>query len=100
MRTSKPRHADYSCSFCGKSKERVQRLIAGPGGVYICNECVTLCNEIIAGEQPARSPQAERRVSDKGWRLLALVVAWGAFWAWRLWRHPRRAEAPAAEATD
>jgi ATP-dependent Clp protease ATP-binding subunit ClpX len=44
------------CSFCGKSQKQVQQLIAGPG-VYICDECVELCNEIIeerlaeAGEQ-------------------------------------------------
>jgi ATP-dependent Clp protease ATP-binding subunit ClpX len=42
------------CSFCGKPKNEVSKLIAGPG-VYICNECVGLCNEIIAEEQmPAR----------------------------------------------
>jgi len=35
------------CSFCGKSQKQVQQLIAGPG-VYICDECVELCNEIIA----------------------------------------------------
>ncbi len=34
------------CSFCGKSQKQVQQLIAGPG-VYICDECVELCNEII-----------------------------------------------------
>ncbi len=37
------------CSFCGKSKSQVKKLIAGPG-VYICNECVELCNEIIEEE--------------------------------------------------
>lgn len=37
-----------SCSFCGKSQEQVQRLIAGPGDVHICQECVALCNSIIA----------------------------------------------------
>ncbi|MFJ8893576.1 ATP-dependent Clp protease ATP-binding subunit ClpX [Leifsonia sp. NPDC102414] len=46
------------CSFCGKSQKQVQQLIAGPG-VYICDECVELCNEIIeerlaeAGEEAA-----------------------------------------------
>src|SRR5918992_4215218 len=34
------------CSFCGKSQKQVKKLIAGPG-VYICDECVDLCNEII-----------------------------------------------------
>ena len=36
-----------SCSFCGKDQEAVTKLIAGPG-VYICNECVDLCNHILA----------------------------------------------------
>jgi len=39
--------AELCCSFCGKSQDEVQRLIAGPD-VYICDECVSLCNEIIA----------------------------------------------------
>ena len=38
-----------SCSFCGKSQKVVSKLIAGPG-VYICNECVGLCDDILAGE--------------------------------------------------
>ena len=37
------------CSFCGKSQKQVQKLIAGPG-VYICDECIDLCNEIIEEE--------------------------------------------------
>jgi ClpX C4-type zinc finger len=37
------------CSFCGKSQDQVVRLVAGPG-VYICDECVGLCNQIIAEE--------------------------------------------------
>ena len=37
------------CSFCGKSQEQVRKLIAGPG-VYICDECVELCNEILNEE--------------------------------------------------
>ena len=35
------------CSFCGKTQEQVRKLVAGPG-VYICDECIELCNEIIA----------------------------------------------------
>ncbi|MEP7228083.1 MAG: ClpX C4-type zinc finger protein, partial [Gemmatimonadales bacterium] len=35
------------CSFCGKSKDSVRKFISGPS-VYICNECITLCNEILA----------------------------------------------------
>jgi len=37
------------CSFCGKSQHAVEKLIAGPRGVFICNECVGLCDGIIAG---------------------------------------------------
>lgn len=51
--------AGLGCSFCGKIQEDVKRLIAGPN-VYICDECVTLCNEIIAQdnvrEDTAQSP--------------------------------------------
>ncbi len=38
------------CSFCGKYQDQVKRLIAGPGGVYSCDECVELCSEIIEEE--------------------------------------------------
>jgi len=41
--------AHLKCSFCGKSQEQVRKLIAGPG-VYICDECVELCNEILEEE--------------------------------------------------
>ncbi len=41
--------ADLLCSFCGKSQSEVKKLIAGPG-VYICDECIELCNDIIAEE--------------------------------------------------
>lgn len=43
------RFGSLYCSFCGKSQEEVRKLIAGPA-VYICDECVALCNEIIAEE--------------------------------------------------
>ena len=38
------------CSFCGKSQGQVHKMISGPAGLYICDECVALCNEIIADE--------------------------------------------------
>ncbi len=46
------------CSFCGKSQRQVKKLIAGPG-VYICDECIDLCNEIIDEELTA--PQDTER---------------------------------------
>ncbi len=51
------------CSFCGKSQKQVRKLIAG-GGVYICDECIELCNEIIeeelAGSQQNQAGESER----------------------------------------
>ena len=44
------KRSPYKCSFCGKMQEQVRRLIAGPGGVYICDACIALCNGIIAKE--------------------------------------------------
>ncbi len=44
-----PRPSSLRCSFCGKSERQVTKLIAGPG-IYIPNECVDLCNQIIADE--------------------------------------------------
>lgn len=44
------------CSFCAKPSSEVEKVIAGPG-VYICNECVGLCNDILrAGQQKASDP--------------------------------------------
>src|SRR5215831_8259667 len=49
----------YTCSFCSKNQDQVKRLIAGPGAVYICDECVELCREIINEESsPAARPRA------------------------------------------
>jgi ATP-dependent Clp protease ATP-binding subunit ClpX len=48
----------YRCSFCGKSQEQVRKLIAGQG-VYICDECINLCQEIIE-EEMLESPRATK----------------------------------------
>ena len=45
------------CSFCGKSKESVKKFISGPN-VYICNECISLCNEILAEEEDREAQDA------------------------------------------
>jgi ATP-dependent Clp protease ATP-binding subunit ClpX len=49
------------CSFCGKSKESVKKFISGPS-VYICNECVSLCNEILAEEEEREAAEAVPRI--------------------------------------
>ena len=49
------------CSFCLKSQYEVQKLIAGPGQIFICDECVGLCDDIIAG----RPPEMDQAYKDK-----------------------------------
>jgi ATP-dependent Clp protease ATP-binding subunit ClpX len=47
------------CSFCGKSQHEVKKLIAGPS-VFICDECIELCNDIIRDEVPGRAAAPSR----------------------------------------
>ncbi len=51
------------CSFCGKSQHEVKKLIAGPS-VFICDECIELCNDIVRDEIPAPAPAARAGKSD------------------------------------
>ena len=53
----------YRCSFCGKSQDQVRKLIAGQG-VYICDECITLCREIV-DEEFMESPKGARTSGQK-----------------------------------
>jgi ATP-dependent Clp protease ATP-binding subunit ClpX len=55
----------YVCSFCGRGQDEVQRLIAGPGTVFICDECVALCSAIIA-EETEQQIAAPRRAAPAG----------------------------------
>jgi len=59
--TSKGPKVPYRCSFCGKSQEQVRKLIAGQG-VYICDECINLCQEIIE-EEMLEAPKARPQVA-------------------------------------
>ncbi|MFV9989253.1 MAG: ATP-dependent Clp protease ATP-binding subunit ClpX [Coxiella endosymbiont of Dermacentor nuttalli] len=49
------------CSFCGKSQHQVRKLIAGPG-VFVCNECVDLCNDIIREEEITRAVEVQKKL--------------------------------------
>ncbi len=67
------------CSFCGKGQDQVQRLVAGPG-VFICDRCVELCNEVLAdgggpppGPDPCPTP-APRRDRLRPWEWLRHVL--------------------------
>ncbi len=51
------------CSFCGKTQDQVKRLIAGPNDIYICNECVNLCDTIISEEMEIESSSEEVALS-------------------------------------
>lgn len=52
---SEPTDSHLKCSFCGKAHDNVKKLIAGPG-VYVCNECVHLCMEILKEEELEKLP--------------------------------------------
>jgi hypothetical protein len=54
------------CSFCYKSQHQVRMLISGPANIFICDECVGLCNEIIAGRPlSAKPPSAEELPTER-----------------------------------
>ncbi len=54
-------HKTHSCSFCGKTQDQVRRLVAGPGA-YICNECILLCQEILADDLVPQAASSSRGV--------------------------------------
>ena len=56
----------YHCSFCGKNQDQVRRLIAGPGAVYICDECVDLCREIIDEESGQHTTSTTAKAAASG----------------------------------
>ena len=76
--------AHLKCSFCGKSQDQVRKLIAGPG-VYICDECIDLCNEILdeelvdsqgnprPGAEPSRKATPAERKTSKPAPTLASI---------------------------
>src|SRR6476646_11683698 len=78
------------CSFCGKAQKEVKKLIAGPT-VYICDECIALCNDIIAeevekdepstGSDPIPKPEEIKQIldeyvvgQDRAKKILAVAV--------------------------
>jgi ATP-dependent Clp protease ATP-binding subunit ClpX len=75
---------EFHCSFCGKQRREVRKLISGPR-VFICDECVTLCNDILAKEEAAERPkfppprqiveELDRYVVGQGSAKRALAVA-------------------------
>ena len=66
------KHEDtrLKCSFCGKSQDQVKKLIAGPG-VYICDECVDLCNEILDEELFDSTSQIQGQSKEQSLPLIS-----------------------------
>ena len=71
MAGSRSSRGPFQCSFCGKSQEQVRRLIAGPGAVSICDECIVLCQDILQenevngrGKTTVVTPPTPRAISD------------------------------------
>ena len=60
---SDPKSQVLHCSFCGKSQHEVRKLIAGPS-VFVCNECVDLCNDIIREEELAHAIETQKKLPN------------------------------------
>jgi ATP-dependent Clp protease ATP-binding subunit ClpX len=61
------------CSFCYKTHYQVKTLISGPANIFICDECVELCNGIIAGRLPSEKPPSAEELPTE--RLLERLEA-------------------------
>ena len=59
MAGDQDKNSALRCSFCGKTQDEVKKLVAGPT-VYICNECVALCNNILKEEDKAETKGAPK----------------------------------------
>ena len=53
------------CSFCGKPKEQAKKLIAGPNGVYICDECIEICREVLPEDEQSEQPENVKLLKPK-----------------------------------
>ncbi len=65
MPKKKDENDNLFCSFCGKNQSEVRKLIAGPA-VYICDECIQLCSEIIEEESEKDTKDSEQRHGSEG----------------------------------
>ena len=72
MSSKRDNQGNLSCSFCGKSQKEVKKLIAGPS-VYICDECISLCNDILAEEVQKVFPEVV--FSDESGQVVGMDYA-------------------------
>ena len=61
---------DLRCSFCNKKQSQVKKLIQGPNGVFICDECVDICGEILTEELGVYKEADSQTIQDPGINLL------------------------------
>ena len=78
MTATEPRDLLH-CTFCEKSQQRVKKLIAGPG-VYICNDCVDLCNAIIDEEYAEKGLEGLRELTKRTDALVERLREQGVAW--------------------
>ena len=92
--------ADESrCSFCAKEAGGVRKMVAGPPGIFICDECVDVCSEVVKPDRP-KPPQTASmdeaiRIADLRIRMFAALKGWGATGddgKWRAWNGPELRE--------
>ncbi len=62
MTNNNNRDDDLFCSFCGKPKELAKKLIAGPNGVYICDECIDICKEVLESDEEKKEEKSSVRL--------------------------------------
>lgn len=62
MANNNNRDDDLFCSFCGKPKELAKKLIAGPNGVYICDECIDICKEVLESDEEKKEEKLSVRL--------------------------------------
>lgn len=70
MNEREERRRHTRCSFCGKDQSRGRKLVAGPG-VYICDQCIELCNEVLKEDSapiPSTHWKSRRYGPPSGWR--------------------------------
>ena len=84
---SKHDDSRLKCSFCGKTQDQVKKLIAGPE-VYICDECVELCNEILdeeffEGKEKGEASDSKKLPEEKpsgSFKFVSSFYSWAILW--------------------
>ena len=79
------RRAHPRCSFCGKTQDQVRKLVSGPG-VFICDQCIELCNEVIKDDAAPTAKSGFARASHRVGSARSSRRDWGSRWLRRLFR--------------